>query len=79
MAFYSTQRGGRSGTADLSHAGVVDEDVEPAVVGEDFMNQHLSARVIPQVCGESKDIGALCGEFAGTLFDSFCRGSDCDS
>jgi len=51
MAFYSRQRGGRSRTADLSHARVVDEGVEPAMAGEDFMNQHLSARVIPQVCG----------------------------
>jgi hypothetical protein len=38
----------------------------------------VRARVIQQICGESKDIGALCGEFAGALSDSFCRGCDCD-
>ena len=42
------------------------------------MNQRVSARVIPQVCGERKNVGAICGEFAGALFDSFGCGSDCD-
>ena len=41
------------------------QDVEPSIAGENLTNQLMSARVVPQVCGESKDLVPLCCEFAG--------------
>jgi hypothetical protein len=38
----------------------------------------VSARVIAQVCGQSKNIGVLRGQFASSVFDSVGRGSDGD-
>src|SRR5260370_27818951 len=62
----------------MRHGGVAGKYVGAAIAGEDFPIQRLSAPVIQQIGGESKDIGALRGEFTGALLDSFCRGSDCD-
>jgi len=62
----------------LSHSGIVDDDVEASIAGHNLTNQFLSGCVIPQVGGESKDLGSFCSEFSGACFNSFSRGSDRD-
>jgi hypothetical protein len=71
-------RGGLGGTANLGHAGIVDENMEAPITAQDFFYERVSARVVARICGGSKDIAARGGEFAGALMDSFCRRSDCN-
>ena len=41
-------------------------------------NQRLSAAILAQICGESKDIGTLYRKFVSSVLDSLRGGSDCN-
>jgi hypothetical protein len=43
----------------LSQSGIVNEEVEASIAGQNLTNQFLSGCVIPQVGGKSKDTGSF--------------------
>jgi hypothetical protein len=71
--FSERQRCALSGSAHLSHASVVDEDIDPAIARDNFLNQGVYACWIPQIGNGCEDIVSYVSEFSRPFLDPLRR------